>query len=602
MSNPAPGWYADPNDPALYRWWNGEDWTDETTPVESEEQAEETAQYEAEESVSPTPVEPVAPRAESMPTAPVSKEFVPEKTERSADGSDPDIILTSMATEEAAETAGRTQYLTGFHENYAPPRPAKQKVLIGAGAVLGVALLGIALVAGVFFLFSGKGAQPDAAMPATTIGYVKIDLNPTADQKINLIRLLRTFPRDDMSPLTDTDSLGSIIEQFLTSTEAGITAEDVTWDSVNEWMGDRAALAAIPDAEGLPTPVFIVAVDNEEALKAFLTKNAPDAHYAMVRDGYAVIAESEASVESVKSATQWLTDDPSYRATIGEAGSGQVLSGWIDLNRIQKPTDLLTNGETILESDVLSDAPAVTGVVTFGLNVEPDMLDWQINTNNVTINGAPLRVPAAASNDLASLPADTLAALSWTNAGGFLAQYVQSNTALTEDFQSATGSLLSDVLDPFSSTVTAFVLPADNADGTIYGARVVETEEASMTSWLKLLGDSSSGSGYTITNFVGKDATPYLVIAETDTLAPVTERLSATTETLGANPSFQRVIPSPAPFTFYLNTSGIWEIMKKQDPASETYESLTAFGTTTEASSDGNGTVSHFRLLFALPQ
>ena len=32
---PTPGWYADPSDSQLLRWWNGTEWSDHTQPMPS---------------------------------------------------------------------------------------------------------------------------------------------------------------------------------------------------------------------------------------------------------------------------------------------------------------------------------------------------------------------------------------------------------------------------------------------------------------------------------------------------------------------------------------------------------------------------------------
>lgn len=49
------------------------------------------------------------------------------------------------------------------------------------------------------------GAQPDEAIPAGALGYVRVDLDPSAEQKINALRLLRSVPASRPgSPATPT--------------------------------------------------------------------------------------------------------------------------------------------------------------------------------------------------------------------------------------------------------------------------------------------------------------------------------------------------------------------------------------------------------------
>ena len=61
-------------------------------------------------------------------------------------------------------------------------------------------LLGGALVVGGGTAFavttlSGGGAQPDEVLPGNAIAYVRMDIDPSAGQKIAAVRLLRKLPR-----------------------------------------------------------------------------------------------------------------------------------------------------------------------------------------------------------------------------------------------------------------------------------------------------------------------------------------------------------------------------------------------------------------------
>src|SRR4051794_31554643 len=61
----------------------------------------------------------------------------------------------------------------------------------------GIAVLVLALVGGVTYAvgaLSGGGSQPDDALPTGAFAYVSLDLDPSAAQKIDAFRFLRTFP------------------------------------------------------------------------------------------------------------------------------------------------------------------------------------------------------------------------------------------------------------------------------------------------------------------------------------------------------------------------------------------------------------------------
>nr|WP_257908767.1 hypothetical protein [Janibacter limosus] len=63
----------------------------------------------------------------------------------------------------------------------------------GAAGLLTVGLLG----GGALFAFSkvnGGGPQPESALPGTAVAFAKVDLDPSADQKLDAFRFARKFP------------------------------------------------------------------------------------------------------------------------------------------------------------------------------------------------------------------------------------------------------------------------------------------------------------------------------------------------------------------------------------------------------------------------
>ena len=74
------------------------------------------------------------------------------------------------------------------------PRRPRQRVLL-AGAVLGVAAVGVGGW-GMAQLMAG-GDDPSSAVPGIAVGYVAVDLDPSASQKIEALRMLKKFPAID---------------------------------------------------------------------------------------------------------------------------------------------------------------------------------------------------------------------------------------------------------------------------------------------------------------------------------------------------------------------------------------------------------------------
>ena len=63
--------------------------------------------------------------------------------------------------------------------------------MLGLAGVLVVAAAGAGFAVG--SVVGGGGTQPEDVLPDTVVAYADIDLDPAAEQKINVIRLLGQF-------------------------------------------------------------------------------------------------------------------------------------------------------------------------------------------------------------------------------------------------------------------------------------------------------------------------------------------------------------------------------------------------------------------------
>src|SRR6476620_11914073 len=72
------------------------------------------------------------------------------------------------------------------------PRRGRRTGLVAGAVVAVTAAIGVGAY-GVAQLMSG-GAAPATAVPADALGYVSLDLDPSASQKIEAISMLRKFP------------------------------------------------------------------------------------------------------------------------------------------------------------------------------------------------------------------------------------------------------------------------------------------------------------------------------------------------------------------------------------------------------------------------
>lgn len=209
---------------------------------------------------------------------------------------------------------------------------SKKPLLIGAAALAGVVLVG----GGVFaaMQLSGGGEQPSEALPADTLGYLSFDLDPSASQKIEAIKMFRKFPtlKDEMGMEEDTDLRKRLFEEAQDSGGcAGIDYEE----DIEPWLGERVAIAGV-EIEGEPAPVGVIAVNDDDAAEAGVEKlraecgegSAEDAGAFVVADGWMVVAETEAIAQAVidRTAEGTLADDEDFVRWTDEIGDPGIVT------------------------------------------------------------------------------------------------------------------------------------------------------------------------------------------------------------------------------------------------------------------------------------
>ena len=225
---------------------------------------------------------------------------------------------------------------SGGQQAGAPRRGGSRRTALIAGGIVGaVALVGGAAWAATWYFSSG----PDAAevLPATTIGYAQINLDPSGDQKIEALRTFNKFPgfKDEL----DLDATDDIRKHLFEEIQNDGTCPDLDYaKDIEPWLGDRMAFAAVDAGEDDPSPVFVVQVSDggeaEDGLDKLLSCGSAASSDESGSSGYvvdgewAVLAETqdlgEQVVESAEEGT--LADDEDYRHWTDEAGDDGIMT------------------------------------------------------------------------------------------------------------------------------------------------------------------------------------------------------------------------------------------------------------------------------------
>ncbi|MBD3927080.1 DUF3352 domain-containing protein [Nocardioides cavernae] len=231
------------------------------------------------------------------------------------------------------------EYLDGSRPAQTPPDNDNKKRLIAVGAIVagGAVVAGGAWAATSFF---STGAQPAEALPASTVAYFSVDLDPSGGQKIEAIKTLRKFPgfTDKVDLQTDDDLRERFFEEVTSSGEC----EGLDYDAdVKPWLGSRAAMAVVDLGEDEPTPVGVVQTTDsgkaEDGLSALVDacgggEGAEGDVGGWVVDGdWIVVAETQEIAQKVVDAADGstLAGNASFEEWTGEAGGDGFMTMYV---------------------------------------------------------------------------------------------------------------------------------------------------------------------------------------------------------------------------------------------------------------------------------
>jgi hypothetical protein len=296
-------------------------------------------------------------------------------------------------------------------EAYRPAPRRRWPWLVSIGAALLVLVLGGGAFAA-YQSFNGGGTQPEKIVPADSFAFAKLDLNPSASQKLAAIRFFSRLPRIGTSFSAKIDPR----ESFFTALASGgqLPAGFSYNKDVKPWLGDRIAVAARPALVATDSPDVIIAVKSSDQAKAKagiarLTAEFGSTIGVGFRSGYAILAKSQdiADRALTDDAKGTLADSSKFRADMSKFGDPGIASGWVNGDEARK---LAASANPLLSTGALAGLGDQTqGRVAFVVRVTPTAADVVVKS----FGGAPAtptpRPPGFPS--LGDLPASTAVAV-----------------------------------------------------------------------------------------------------------------------------------------------------------------------------------------------
>ena len=308
-----------------------------------------------------------------------------------------------------------------------PPQPKRNKTPIVVGIVAATALVvgggGFALVQANPFNLFGSGDQPAEALPANSIAYAAVDLDPSAAQKVDAIRFLNTFPQ--FKDLADLDAeRDDIRKELLADALDGADCPGVSYaKTIEPWLGNKIGIAAVPSDGGEPDPDPVIAVevtDEDAAADGLAELNdcgaAGEQIGFVINDGYALLAETKAIAEGAAddAASGTLADDDEFKADMDALGEQGIATGWMDVGGFLEEfaADAALDPA---QADVLADTgQRMAATVRF----DSDAVELATVAG---FDGIDLPEADAGSNEIVDLPESTAFALSVSGGSEYLA-------------------------------------------------------------------------------------------------------------------------------------------------------------------------------------
>jgi hypothetical protein len=290
-----------------------------------------------------------------------------------------------------------------------PARRSRKGLLVGSAAA--IVLLGGA-GAWAYTALGGGGAQPETALPASTLLYVDVDLDPSAAQKINLLRLANRVPDLGETLGVDIDE-DTDLRQLIAEAITGDDECDIDFAAdVEPWAGRRAALAAVPGADE-PAFAAVLAVTDEKAARTAIESGlgcgegvAPE--QVAFTEGFAVVTDEGVAAADVvaDAAKASLADHEPFSADMKALGDTGLVSFWMDMQAAQELAGSAAAASGIEPDMGMLTAAGDYATVAGSLRANADSIELAAVVVGDEELLAPLRDTSGVS--VADLPATTL--------------------------------------------------------------------------------------------------------------------------------------------------------------------------------------------------
>ena len=346
-----------------------------------------------------------------------------------------------------------------------------------------VAVLAVLAVIGGGGIFAyaklNSGDQPASVLPANSVAYARIDLNPSAGQRVAALRFLMKFPsaKEQIGLTSDKDDLRQKLFDLIKK-DAGDDLADVDFEKdVKPWLGDRAGVAAVPSDGDEPAVVVAVEVKNQDKATKGLDKlfaGEDDAPKRAFAGGYVLLSDQQAVLDSAVAASKGtsLEDNAKFDKDMSALGDPGFASFWADTKGIA-----LAAGKRLTDQQraALPEGSAAAVLRFDSQYVELKGVvhgDQSLKVSNTDAGDVIGKLPDTTAGAVALSDGANLVGTIWTQLEKSSGQAGINLGDLTKNFTDEYGIALPDDLKPLLGKNLAIAVDKDSADGPKVAARM----------------------------------------------------------------------------------------------------------------------------------
>lgn len=273
-------------------------------------------------------------------------------------------------------------------------------LVVGGGIAFGVAKL------------SGGGAQPADVIPADAVAYARIDVDPSAGQKIAAVRFLNKIP-GAKDVLGADDPRPQLWEQVVKSSDNTCLAKFDFAKDIAPWLGERAGFGLRPGKTGDEPNMLVVLQTSDEAkagdtMTRLMACNADSTGKSDVRtrDGYVLLTpkgQGDATLTALDKGS--LSSNATFAGDMSALGDQGIASMWFDAAKFVKAMGALD--PSMAAGAGLPDTGSMQGRAAFTVRFDPSYVE----VAGISRGATGVKKISGDGAQLASLPGDTVAAL-----------------------------------------------------------------------------------------------------------------------------------------------------------------------------------------------